>query len=164
MLSSSAWNPHALFSWQSRGQSPLCGVAESMGNGSQLAVLTWMATMWMTSVAIVKVTSSCPPDTSKWHPPPMTSQVRFFCPSVKLPRGLASQFVLLARALPCSLARECCSLLFSSSCLTVLFGLTILNVSTAKSAGYSSRFKIYMRYAPAAPVIRAPPRDGRRSS
>ena len=139
MLSSSAWNPHALFSWQRRDQSPLCGAAESMGNGSQLAILT--ATMWVTSGAIVKVTSSCPPDTSKWHPPPITSQVRFFCPSVKLPRGLASHFVLLAIALPCSLARECCSLLFGSSCLTVLLGLTILNVSTAQSAGYSSRFK-----------------------
>ena len=40
VLSSSAWSPHALFSRQKRGQSPLSGVAASTGNGSQLAILT----------------------------------------------------------------------------------------------------------------------------
>lgn len=139
MLSSSAWSPHALFSWQKRAQSPLYGVAESTGNGSQLAVLT--ATLWVTSGATVKVTSFCPPNTSKCFPPPITPQVRFFCPSVKLPRRLASQFVLLAIALLCSLAGGRCSLLFGSSCLTVLFGFTILNISMTKSAGCSSPCK-----------------------
>ena len=57
-------------------------------------------------------TSFCPPNASKCFPPPRTPQVRFFCPSVKFPRGLASQFVLLAIALLCSLTGDAvpCSL------------------------------------------------------
>lgn len=126
------------------------------------------STLWSSSVngqwiptGHTHFTSFCPPNTSKCFPPPITPQVRFFCPSVKLPRGLASQFVLLAIALLCSTGR---GTLFPALWLLLLdcaFWLHhpehLHDQECWMQLSIQAWGTPHMRYAPPAPVIRASP-------